>query len=69
VPGREHRLYEALATVRGQYDFVIIDCPPSLSLLTVNALRAADAVLVPLQCEYYALEGLTALLDTVGRVR
>jgi chromosome partitioning protein len=64
VSGREHRLYEALAPVRGQYD-----CPPSLSLLTVNALRAADAVLVPLQCEYYALEGLTALLDTVGRVR
>jgi len=69
VSGREHRLYEALATVRAQYDFVVIDCPPSLSLLTVNALRAADAVLVPLQCEYYALEGLTALLDTVGRVR
>jgi chromosome partitioning protein len=69
VTGREHRLHEALATVRAQYDFVVIDCPPSLSLLTVNALRAADAVLVPLQCEYYALEGLTALLDTVGRVR
>src|SRR5262249_13781789 len=67
--GREHRLYDALAAVRQQYDFIVIDCPPSLSLLTVNALRAADAVLVPLQCEYYALEGLTALLDTVGRVR
>jgi len=66
---REHRLHDALATVRQQYDFVVIDCPPSLSLLTVNALRAADSVLVPLQCEYYALEGLTALLDTVGRVR
>ena len=66
---REHRLHDALATVRHQYDFIVIDCPPSLSLLTVNALRAADAVLVPLQCEYYALEGLTALLDTVGRVR
>ena len=69
LPGREHRLHEALAAVRRQYDFVLIDCPPSLSLLTVNALRAADSVLVPLQCEYYALEGLTALLDTVSRVR
>jgi chromosome partitioning protein len=69
VPDREHRLHDALAAIRRQYDFIIIDCPPSLSLLTVNALRAADAVLVPLQCEYYALEGLTALLDTVGRVR
>jgi chromosome partitioning protein len=69
VPQREHRLHEALATVRQHYDFILIDCPPSLSLLTVNALRTANAVLVPLQCEYYALEGLTALLDTVGRVR
>ena len=66
---RENRLNDALTTVRGRYDFVLIDCPPSLSLLTVNALRAADGVLVPLQCEYYALEGLTSLLDTVGRVR
>ena len=66
---RENRLNEALASVRTRYDFILIDCPPSLSLLTVNALRAADSVLVPLQCEYYALEGLTALLDTVGRVR
>jgi chromosome partitioning protein len=69
VAGREHRLAEALQPARAAYDFVIVDCPPSLSLLTVNALRAADGVLVPLQCEYYALEGLTALLDTVGRVR
>ena len=69
VPGREHRLHEALASVRQQYSFIVIDCPPSLNLLTLNALRTADAVLVPLQCEYYALEGLTALLDTVGRVR
>jgi chromosome partitioning protein len=66
---REHRLFSALATVRQRYDFIVIDCPPSLSLLTINGLRAADGVLVPLQCEYYALEGLTALLDTVGRVR
>jgi chromosome partitioning protein len=69
LTGREHRLHEALASVRGSYDFILIDCPPSLSLLTVNALRAADSVLIPLQCEYYALEGLTALLDTIGRVR
>jgi chromosome partitioning protein len=69
LPDREHRLHEALAPVRGRYDFILMDCPPSLSLLTVNALRAADSVLVPLQCEYYALQGLTALLDTIGRVR
>jgi chromosome partitioning protein len=69
LPEREHRLHAAVATPRGQYAFIIIDCPPSLSLLTINALRTADAVLVPLQCEYYALEGLAALLDTVGRVR
>ena len=66
---REHRLHEGLATVRGRYEIMLIDCPPSLNLLTVNALRTADTVLIPLQCEYYALEGLTALLDTVGRVR
>jgi len=69
VAEREQKLHEALATVRGRYAFVLIDCPPSLSLLTVNALRAADGVLVPLQCEYYALEGLSSLLDTIGRVR
>jgi len=69
LPEREHRLHHAIARVRSQYDFLLIDCPPSLSLITVNALRAADGVLVPLQCEYYALEGLTALLSTVGRVR
>jgi chromosome partitioning protein len=66
---REHRLWSSLGPVRNDYAFVVIDCPPSLSLLTVNALRAADGVLVPLQAEYYALEGLTALLDTIGRVR
>ena len=55
--------------MRNDYAFVLIDCPPSLNLLTVNALRAADGVLIPLQAEYYALEGLTALLDTVSRVR
>src|SRR6184192_582344 len=69
VKSREHRLHEGLAVVRSRYELILIDCPPSLNLLTVNALRTADTVLIPLQCEYYALEGLTALLDTVGRVR
>ncbi len=66
---REARLRFALGTVRGSYEYLIIDCPPSLSLLTVNALAAADAVLVPIQTEYFALEGLTELLETVERVR
>lgn len=69
LEGREYRLRDRLAAVRDRYEFVFIDCPPSLSLLTVNALCAANGVLVPLQTEYYALEGLTALLDTVSRVR
>ncbi len=69
LPRREYRLQEAIGNLRRQYDFVIIDCPPSLGLLTVNALSAADAVLIPLQCEYYALEGLSALLDTIGFIR
>ncbi|MDA8361536.1 MAG: ParA family protein [Gammaproteobacteria bacterium] len=69
VARRERRLAEALALVAGRYDFVYIDCPPALNLLTVNALVAADAVMIPMQCEYYALEGLTALLATVRRVR
>jgi chromosome partitioning protein len=66
---REGRLREALASVRNHYDFVLIDCPPSLGLLTVNALVAAERVLVPLQCEYYALEGLGSLLRTIDLVR
>ena len=66
---REARLKAALATLRGGYDFIIIDCPPSLSLLTLNALNAADSVLVPMQCEYYALEGLSALLDTIEALK
>ena len=69
LPRREYRLDEAIAQVRRRFEFVIIDCPPSLGLLTVNALTAADAVLIPLQCEYYALEGLSALLETVGFIR
>ena len=68
-PDREARLRFALGTVRGSYDFVLIDSPPSLSLLTVNALTAADSVLVPIQTEYYALEGLAELLETIERVR
>jgi chromosome partitioning protein len=67
--GRERRLERALADVRAEYEIVVIDCPPSLGLLTLNALVAADAVLVPLQAEYYALEGLARLLDTIERVR
>ncbi len=66
---REARLRYALGDIRSSYDYVIIDCPPSLSLLTVNALTAADSVLVPIQTEYFALEGLTELLETVERVR
>jgi chromosome partitioning protein len=69
VERREDRLRDALAPVRPHYDFVLIDCPPSLGLLTLNALAAADAVLIPLQCEYYALEGLARLLRTVDRIR
>ena len=69
VPARERRLRRLLEGVTDQYDVIFIDCPPSLGLLTVNALTAADAVLVPLQCEYYALEGLTQLLATIALVR
>jgi chromosome partitioning protein len=66
---REFRLAHALAPVRDQFDFILIDCPPSLGLLTLNGLTAADAVVIPLQCEYYALEGLSALLETVELIR
>jgi chromosome partitioning protein len=69
VEGREGLLRDALAPLLPHYDFVLIDCPPSLGLLTLNALVAANAVLIPLQCEYYALEGLARLLGTVERVR
>lgn len=69
VPNKEFRLRDALAIERAEYDYVIIDCPPSLNMLTVNALAAADGVIIPMQCEYYALEGLTALLDTISRVQ
>jgi len=66
---RDRRLKERLSTVTERYDYVIIDCPPSLNILTLNALIAADGVLIPMQCEYYALEGLTALLETIEGVR
>lgn len=65
---RERRLAEALGAVRGDYDFILVDCPPSLNMLTLNGLVAADGVLIPMQCEYYALEGLSALLDTIRRL-
>ena len=67
--GREMKLRKALAPVAGLYDFILIDCPPSINMLTVNALTAADGVLIPMQCEYYALEGLSALLNTIEQVR
>ncbi|PWQ96768.1 ParA family protein [Leucothrix arctica] len=66
---REYRLESALRTVRNDFDYVIIDCPPSLNMLTVNALVAADSVLIPMQCEYYAMEGLSALIRTIETIR
>lgn len=69
MPQREYRLKNAIAAVQQQYDFILIDCPPSLGLLTLNALTAADSFLVPLQCEYYALEGLSQLLNTAGLIK
>ena len=66
---REFRMREALQSVRDEYDFILIDCPPSLDLLTVNALVASDAVVIPMQCEYFALEGLTELVNTVRKIR
>jgi chromosome partitioning protein len=69
LPARESRLKTALERALDDYDYVLIDCPPSLSLLTVNALTAAQRVLIPMQCEYYALEGLSDLVGTIKRVR
>jgi chromosome partitioning protein len=66
---RETLLKEALAAVASEYDFILIDCPPALNLLTVNGLTAAQAVLIPMQCEYYALEGLSDLVQTIKKVR
>lgn len=67
--GREMKLRNALEPVRGLYDYLLIDCPPTINMLTLNALTAADGTLIPIQCEYYALEGLSALLETVKQVR
>jgi chromosome partitioning protein len=66
---REYKLREVLKSIKEDFDFIIIDCPPSLGLLTLNALTAADSLLVPIQCEYYALEGVTELFDTLARIR
>ena len=67
--GRESKLRNAIASIRETYDVILIDCPPALNMLTVNSLVAADSVLIPMQCEYYALEGLSALLNTVEQIR
>jgi chromosome partitioning protein len=67
--GRERRLRDALAQVSDRYDYVLIDCPPSLNMLTLNALTAAEGVIIPMQCEYYALEGLSALVETIEQIR
>jgi len=69
MDGREMRLRDAIEHIREEFDYILIDCPPSLGLLTINALTAADSVLVPIQCEYYALEGVSQLTETVERVR
>ena len=68
MPQKELRLKQALATKDSQFDFVIIDCPPSLNMLTVNAMVACDSILITMQCEYFALEGLSALLNTIRRI-
>lgn len=67
--GREMKLRKALGPLAGDYDYIIIDCPPSINMLTVNALTAADSVLIPMQCEYYALEGLSSLVSTIEQIR
>lgn len=68
-PRREYKLTDVLSPVRDQYDYILIDCPPALDLLTLNALVAADSVLVPIQCEFFALEGISQLIDTVEKIR
>lgn len=69
LPNKERRLLQVLQAVRGNYDYVLIDCPPSLNMLTVNALAACDGVIIPMQCEYYALEGLSALVNTIAQIQ
>ena len=69
IPARQNRLKDALDAVRDRYDYILLDCPPSLGLITLNALTASDSFLVPIQCEYYALEGLSQLLNTVKTIK
>ena len=69
LPEREYRLHKILQLIRARYDYILLDCPPALDLLTLNALVAADSVLIPIQCEFFALEGISQLMDTVDRVR
>lgn len=69
LDGRESKLRDALAPLQDKYDFILVDCPPSLNMLTLNSLVAANGVLIPMQCEYYALEGLTALIETIETVK
>ncbi|MEQ1794925.1 MAG: AAA family ATPase [Nitrospira sp.] len=69
VDGREHHLRDAIKDVQNKYDVIILDCPPALGILTINALAAAKSVLIPVQCEYYAMEGLSRLLDSIKRVQ
>jgi chromosome partitioning protein len=68
IRDREYRLRERIAEIRNEYRYILIDCPPALDLLTLNALIAADAVLVPIQCEFFALEGISELMDTIDRI-
>jgi chromosome partitioning protein len=69
LPEREYRLHQIIQPIRDRYDYVLLDCPPALDLLTLNALVAADSVLIPIQCEFFALEGISQLMDTIERVR
>jgi chromosome partitioning protein len=69
VPDREHKLKKILATLSDSYDYIFIDCPPSLSLLTINAMTAANSVLIPMQCEFYAMEGLSQILKTIALIQ
>jgi chromosome partitioning protein len=69
LPQKEHRLRQKLASIKNRYAYILIDCPPTLNMLTVNALTAADSVIIPVQCEYYALEGLSSLINTLNKIK